>query len=170
MAAGAGHLAAPHWVKGDGQKTQWQSRKKKTVKTKKQNTESGLGSRSAIAGSESNTPLAEAQTEKKDNRLPIDTEARKQNRALPTPKVLQLLQTTLPDAYGLAEVVGKWVWVHFQETPAAAIRQQLAQLGFHWNRERQAWQHPCGQFSSTGSRNDPREKYQSYFPADMRAA
>ena len=114
-----------------------------------------------------NTP---AQAGKKDNRLPIDTEARKQNRTLPTPKVLQLLQTTLPDAYGLAEVVGKWVWVHFQETPAAAIRQQLAQLGFHWNSQRQAWQHPCGQFSSTGSRNDPREKYQSYFPADMRAA
>ena len=145
------------------------------MKTKTQNKESGLGSRSAIAGSESSTPAAEAQNTpaqaaKKDNRLPIDAEARKQNRGLPTPKVLHLLQTSLPDVYGLAEVVGKWVWVHFQETPAAAIRQQLAQLGFHWNRERQAWQHPCGQFSSTGSRNDPREKYQSYFPADMRAA
>jgi len=138
------------------------------MKTKSQNQESGLGSRSAIASSESST--AAAQAAKKDNRLPIDAEARKQNRVLPTPKVLSLLQTTLPDAYGLAEVIGKWVWVHFQETPAAEIRQQLAQLGFHWNRERQAWQHPCGQFSSTGSRNDPREKYQSYFPADMRAA
>jgi hypothetical protein len=41
----------------------------------------------------------------------------------------------------------------------------LAELGFHWNNTRQAWQHPCGQFS-TGSRQDPRQKYQSYFPED----
>ena len=68
-----------------------------------------------------------------------------------------------------AEVVGKWVWVRFTEQPAAEIRQQLAQLGFHWNSARQAWQHPCGSFS-LGSQADPREKYSSYFPADARAA
>ena len=143
------------------------------MKTKSQTKQSGLGSRSAIAGSESSAAAAQtapAQAEKQDNRLPIDTEARKQNRALPTPKVLNLLLASLPDVYGLAEVVGKWIWIHFDNTPAAEIRQQLAQLGFHWNRERQAWQHPCGQFSSTGSRTDPREKYSSHFPADMRAA
>ena len=120
-----------------------------------------------MAGSESSTP---AQADKQDNRLPIDAEARKQNRALPTPKVLNLLLASLPDVYGLAEVIGKWIWIHFENTPTAEIRQQLAQLGFHWNRERQAWQHPCGQFSSTGSTEDPRGKYQSYFPADMRPA
>ena len=85
------------------------------------------------------------------------------------PKVLNLLQTQLPDAYRLAEVVGKWVWVQFAEQPAAEIRQQLAQLGFHWNRERQAWQHPCGAFSK-GSPADPHEKYGSHFPADSQAA
>ncbi len=84
---------------------------------------------------------------KPDNRLPIDTEARKKNRTLPTPKVLSALHQQLPAAYRLAEVVGKWVWVTFKEQPAAEIRQQLAQLGFHWNRERPAWQHPCGSFS-----------------------
>ena len=104
-----------------------------------------------------------------DNRLPIDSEARKQNRTLPTPKVLNLLLQSAPDAYRLAEVVGKWVWVSFNEQPAAEIRQQLAQLGFHWNRERKAWQHPCGQFSLS-SPHDPHEKYASYFPADVRAA
>ena len=88
---------------------------------------------------------------------------------LPTPKVLNLLLLSAPDAYRLAEVVGKWVWVQFNEQPAAEIRQQLAQLGFHWNRERQAWQHPCGQFSLS-SPHDPHEKYASYFPADVRAA
>ena len=45
----------------------------------------------------------------------------------------------------------------------------LSELGFHWNRKRQLWQHPCGQFV-TGSRRDPRDKYQTYFPADLKAA
>ena len=113
------------------------------------------------------TQSASAQPEKQDNRLPIDTEARKQNRTLPTPKVLNLLLTKLPEVYRTAEVVGKWVWVSFKEQPAAEIRQQLAQLGFHWNRERQAWQHPCGKFS-LGSQADPHEKYSSYQPARVR--
>ena len=107
------------------------------------------------------------QAERKDNRLPIDSEARKANRTLPTPKVLTLLHQQLPAAYRLAEVVGKWIWVQFKEQPAAEIRQQLAQLGFHWNRERQAWQHPCGQFSLS-SASDPHEKYSSYHPARVR--
>jgi hypothetical protein len=81
--------------------------------------------------------------------------------------VLNLLLTTLPDVYRAAEVVGKWVWVTFKEQPAAEIRQQLAQLGFHWNRDRQAWQHPCGKFSA-GSQQDPHEKYSSYQPARVR--
>ena len=113
------------------------------------------------------TPSAPAPVAKPDNRLPIDAEARKQNRTLPTPKVLHALLTTLPDVYRLAEVVGKWVWVRFTEQPAAEIRQQLAQLGFHWNRDRQAWQHPCGQFRLSSS-TDPHEKYSSYRPAAIR--
>jgi hypothetical protein len=133
----------------------------------------GLGSRSAQLSSNTNK-TAEAQSaaapvEKKDNRLPIDSEARKKNRTLPTPKVLNLLLAKLPDVYHAAEVVGKWVWVTFKEQPAAEIRQQLAQLGFHWNRDRQAWQHPCGAFRLRGLQ-DPHEKYSSYYPADQRAA
>ena len=106
-------------------------------------------------------------TDRKDNRLPIDSEARKANRTLPTPKVLAALNQQLPAAYRFAEVVGKWVWVTFKEQPAAEIRQTLAQLGFHWNRERQAWQHPCGLFS-LGSAQDPHEKYSSYHPARVK--
>ena len=106
---------------------------------------------------------------KPDHRLAIDREQRTKNRTLPTPTVLQRLQSTLPEVYRFAEVVGKWVWVQFNEQPAAEIRQQLAQLGFHWNRQRQAWQHPCGQFSLSSS-YDPHEKYSSYHPADQQAA
>jgi hypothetical protein len=148
-----------------------QSRKKKTMKTTSQKNNSGA--REQIRNIEQTNTNTEAQTapvaqpERKDNRLPIDSEARKANRTLPTPKVLNLLLTTLPDVYRAAEVVGKWVWVQFKEQPAAEIRQQLAQLGFHWNRERQAWQHPCGQFRLS-SNNDPHEKYSSYRPASVR--
>ena len=141
------------------------------MKTKSQNQKvEELGSRSAqvaLTITDTETPNAAAPAEKKDNRLPIDAEARKKNRTLPTPKVLNLLLTNAPDVYRLAEVVGKWVWVTFKEQPAAEIRQQLAQLGFHWNRERQAWQHPCGAFS-LGSSNDRHEKYSTYRPASVR--
>jgi hypothetical protein len=140
---------------------------------------SGLGSRSAQLSSNNTNTVAQSAvapaakrndqsgSDKPDNRLPIDTEARKKNRTLPTPKVLNLLLTGLPDVYRAAEVVGKWVWVTFKEQPTAEIRQKLAQFGFHWNRERQAWQHPCGQFR-LASQNDPHERYSSYYPARIR--
>jgi len=167
-----------------------QSRKKKTMKTNTQKSNEGareqirnieqtntstarqaveaaVATHSTPTGGDTSKQEAAEQTaraERKDNRLPIDSEARKQNRTLPTPKVLSALHQQLPAAYRLAEVVGKWVWVTFKEQPAAEIRQQLAQLGFHWNRERQAWQHPCGKFSLS-SQADPHEKYSSYHPA-----
>ncbi len=139
------------------------------MKTTSQNLSSELNNRSH---QQSQTPTeaapeGAAAPERKDTRLPIDSEVRKQNRTLPTPKVLTLLHQQLPAAYRLAEVVGRWVWVTFKEQPAAEIRQQLAQLGFHWNRERQAWQHPCGQFSLSSS-GDPREKYSHYHPARVK--
>ena len=153
-----------------------QSRKKKTMKTTSQKNNSGAREQIRnIEQTPTNTtaaapvaqPAGPSGTDRKENRLPIDSEARKANRTLPTPKVLNQLLTTLPDVYRAAEVVGKWVWVHFKEQPAAEIRQQLAQLGFHWNRERQTWQHPCGQFRLS-SAQDPHEKYSSYRPATIR--
>ena len=149
--------------------------------TSKKSSGSELNNRSHHHQSQPETPAPEAQSAvapvanqtapapvaKPDTRLPIDSETRKQNRTLPTPKVLNALFTSLPDVYRVAEVVGKWVWVTFKEQPAAEIRQQLAQLGFHWNRDRQAWQHPCGQFSLSSS-SDPHEKYSSYRPASVR--
>ena len=107
--------------------------------------------------------------QKPDTRLPIDTEARKKNRSLPTEQVLALLQLQDRRLWEMAQVVGKWIWVSFSESPAATVRQTLAQLGFHWNRTRQAWQHPCGNFR-IGSAADPREKYPNHFPVDQKAA
>jgi hypothetical protein len=142
-----------------------QSRKKKTMKTTSQKKANRLPQESK----QSQQAAPQAQAVKTDSRLPIDTETRKKNRTLPTEKVLNLLLNASPELHRLAEVVGKWVWVTFKEQPAAEMRQQLAQLGFHWNRERQAWQHPCGQFRLRGFQ-DPHEKYSSYYPADQQAA
>src|ERR1017187_2664915 len=163
-----GGLAAPLFREGRRTKDAQQSRKKKTMKTNQKN-QIGLKSKSAqLSSTNTNTAAAGAVAPKPDNRLPIDTEARKKNRTLPTAKVLELLKTSNPGLFNLAEVVGKWVWVQFRETPAPELRQILAQLGFHWNRERQAWQHPCGAFRLRGFQ-DPHEKYASYFPADSHA-
>jgi hypothetical protein len=100
------------------------------------------------------------QAAKPDNRLPIDSAQRLTNRSLPTEAVLAAVKEQAAEAYHLAEVVGKWVWIAFDEAPAPQVRQALAQIGFHWNRARQAWQHPCGKFTG-GSKADPREKYAS---------
>jgi hypothetical protein len=138
------------------------------MKTTSQKKSNRLPQESKLVVPQAQTPET-PQPERVDTRLPIDSEARKQNRTLPTDKVLALLHTVNPDLFNLAEVVGKWIWVQFNEQPAATLRQQLAQLGFHWNRERQAWQHPCGAFRLRGS-GDPHEKYSSYYPGDERPA
>jgi len=83
---------------------------------------------------------------------------------------LDLLRTRAPQFFGMAEVVGKWVWVQFNQQPAVEIRQQLAQLGFHWNHARQAWQHPCGLRRSERATFNPRQYFGSYFAADIMMA
>jgi hypothetical protein len=97
----------------------------------------------------------------------IDFALRYANRTLNTENLLALLRTQTPDFYKLAEVVGKWVWIQFSEIPAAGIRQQLAQLGFHWNNTRESWQHPCGTIADERANYDPRKRYGSYFAADQ---
>ena len=140
------------------------------MKTTSQKSTSGLLSRSAqLASTAAPQPVAPVAAEKQDTRLPIDADARKANRTLATDEVLSLLHTVNPELFNLAEVVGKWIWVQFKEQPAPTLRQQLAQVGFHWNRERQAWQHPCGAFRLRGF-GDPHEKYASYYPGDQRPA
>ena len=143
--------------------------KKKTMKTTSQKKTNRLPQESKQSQQAAVQPTSTPQPERVDTRLPIDTEARKKNRTMPTDKVLALLHTVNPDLFNLAEVVGKWIWVQFKEQPAATLRQQLAQLGFHWNRERQAWQHPCGAFRLRGA-GDPHEKYSSYYPGDQKPA
>jgi len=68
----------------------------------------------------------------------------------------------------MAEVVGKWVWLDVSPSRKPNLAALLWALGFHWNRRRGVWQHPCGSFDPLGSHpTDPRAKYRSYFPANV---
>ncbi|HEY3854131.1 MAG TPA: hypothetical protein VGO67_07045 [Verrucomicrobiae bacterium] len=107
--------------------------------------------------------------EGKTKSLKIDLAARRYNRGLPTERVLKLLQKEAPRFWELAEVVGKWVWIRFDDKQPPTITAELSTLGFHWNNRRQVWQHPCGQIMS-GVYYDPRRRYGSFFPADQKAA
>jgi hypothetical protein len=95
----------------------------------------------------------------------IDFRQRFYNRGLPTPKVLDMLYQKTPRFWELCQVVGRWIWIRFEQKQPRSVTAELAQLGFHWNRRRQLWQHPCGQFRR-GTWIDPREKYPTFYPAD----
>ena len=83
-----------------------------------------------------------------------------------TPQLLSLLRTEAPRFYDLAEVVGSWVWIQFAEKQPPPITAALAELGFHWNSNRQTWQHPCGAVTEVPP-HDQRAKYGSQHPADL---
>jgi hypothetical protein len=95
----------------------------------------------------------------------IDFRQRFCNRGLSTAQVLDMLYHETPRFWELCEVVGKWVWIQFHQKQPHNVTAELSQLGFHWNRRRQVWQHPCGEFR-TGARIDPRQKYPTFYPAD----
>lgn len=76
-----------------------------------------------------------------------------------TPKLLNRLRTEMPEIWGQAQVVGRWVWLEFNVPPADGIRENLKKLGFHWNVVRKCWQHSCGH-TRPGTGGDPRAYYQ----------
>jgi hypothetical protein len=80
-----------------------------------------------------------------------------------TLQLLEKLKTQMPEIWNQAEVVGRWVWLEFNVAPEKHVRSKLRELGFHWNRGRKCWQHPCG-VPADRSRHDPRGKY-PVFPA-----
>src|SRR5262249_7938036 len=72
--------------------------------------------------------------------------------------LLGRLKEQMPEIWGQAEVVGKWVWLEFNVAPVKDVRDKLKELGFHWNGQRHCWQHPCGA-PTERSLHNPREKY-----------
>ena len=103
-----------------------------------------------------------------EGRPEIDFDLRRANRTLDTERVLLLLRTEAPRFFEIAEVVGKWVWIQFSDKQPTTITSVLAELGFHWNNTRQAWQHPCGTIRRERATFDPRKRYRSYFAADAK--
>ena len=89
---------------------------------------------------------------------------RRKNRMLSTDSLLNLLREEAPRLWESAEVVGQWVWIEFKEKQPREVTSALSEFGFHWNNARQVWQHPCGTVAERAPLN-PREKYDSYFPA-----
>ncbi|MBI2946012.1 MAG: hypothetical protein HYY23_00060 [Verrucomicrobia bacterium] len=104
------------------------------------------------------------------NKSQINFARRSANRSLDTEKLLALLRSEVPSFYSLAEVVGKWVWIQFPEKQSSEVTRALSEFGFHWNRARQAWQHPCALNPDVAATFDPRQKYGSYFAADIKPA
>ncbi len=104
------------------------------------------------------------------NRPKINMELRRANRALDTEKLLALLRVEAPQLFEIAEIIGKWVWIRFEQKQPDTVTALLSQLGFHWNNKRQSWQHPCGNFRLQSPPVDPRKKFGSHFAADHKAA
>ncbi|HEV2693403.1 MAG TPA: hypothetical protein VG347_10955 [Verrucomicrobiae bacterium] len=94
----------------------------------------------------------------------LDFALRQRNRQMPTKNLLQLLQTEAPEFRRVAHVVGQWVWIQFQKKQPQGVTSTLSQFGFHWNKRRQLWQHPCGFFTSQRADYDPRRRYGSHVP------
>jgi hypothetical protein len=93
------------------------------------------------------------------------------NRKLSTETVLNYLRTQMPGEYELAEVVGKWIWLDVPNTSKRGLASILWLCGFHWNKRRGLWQHPCGTFDPLGSHpSDPRSKYGSRPAANFQPA
>ena len=71
-----------------------------------------------------------------------------------TTDLLKKLKKEAPELFEQAVVVGQWVWLEFTGArPLPHVLMKLRQLGFHWNKRRRCWQHPCG----SRSPNDPRD-------------
>src|SRR5580693_2627208 len=105
-----------------------------------------------------------------EKRPKIDFALRRANRALETQKLLALLRSESPRFFAVAEVVGKWVWIQFTDKQPPTVTRVLAESGFHWNNTRQTWKHPCGTYRNERATYDPRERYGSYFAADIKPA
>lgn len=57
-----------------------------------------------------------------------------------------------------AELVGRWVWLKFDQKPSKETRDKIKAVGFRWSRRRGKWAHNCGH-PTTRSNGDPFWKY-----------
>ena len=58
-----------------------------------------------------------------------------------------------------ARVVGRWVWVEFEDKPDQAVRAGLKAIGFRWSKRRGQWAHNCGNPTKPARGYKPWDKY-----------
>lgn len=58
-----------------------------------------------------------------------------------------------------AQLVGKWVWVSFDEAPDEETRKALKEAGFIYSPRRQKWAHNCGHPAPSAYQSSPWQKY-----------
>lgn len=76
---------------------------------------------------QSNTGLRNrAEQSVTDKRQPINFNRRWVNRKLGTDSLLALLQKEAPRFLSFAEVVGKWVWIQFEDRQPVEVTRVLA--------------------------------------------
>ena len=63
-----------------------------------------------------------------DKRAKINTARRQANRALNTENLLALLRSEAPNFYAIAEIVGKWVWIQFDQKQPVTVTAVLSEL------------------------------------------
>ena len=160
-------LAGLFGVKGE-RTNRTAEHKKKTMKT--QNSKSQKRNEGLCVRPEQLTTAVAKATEQTPERPKIDFKRRNVNRMLQTDSLLTLMQKEAPKFFQVAEVVGKWVWIAFTERQTSQVTAALAELGFHWNNNRQTWQHPCGTIPLESADYDPRRRYGSFFPARQQPA
>lgn len=87
----------------------------------------------------------------------------KLNRMLSRNQVLEQLLRKSPVLFQQASIVGEWVWIENHELHPSKLLVEivvfLRNIGFHYNEDRFAWQHPCGHPCKKLIGRDPREYY-----------
>ena len=73
--------------------------------------------------------------------------------------MVNLIKKEAPELAPLTSRVGNWLWLSFTEKQSPDITAKISELGFHWNNNRQVWQHPCGRFHRNPVSYDPRTRY-----------
>ena len=58
-----------------------------------------------------------------------------------------------------AEMVGRWIWVRFEEDPGEEICQALLEFGFRFSPRRGMWAHNCGKPSKSARDSHPWDTY-----------
>ncbi len=76
-------------------------------------------------------------------------------------KIAELIEFCKQNKF-IAELVGCWVWVSFDEKPEPEIRNTLKSAGFRWVKKRGKWAHNCGR-PCRSSKGNPWEKYEHQY-------